>query len=148
MFKIKSIIWHRHFAYSYEHLYGNAIYGEDLKFIPLWFILVKTFSYICKQTSYTCILSEILEVFSLSQWKREHDIQFGVPLSTWTKALLLEHLDIAQYRESTECQRGSGLYTSSTYNYRNTGFNLNASHTSQCEFKNRNHHGFFYHNYL
>ncbi|XP_062581277.1 uncharacterized protein LOC134243073, partial [Saccostrea cucullata] len=68
--------------------------------------------------------------FSLSDWKRKYDIPFG-PLDNWTKSLLLEYLDIAQYRDSNECKRGEGFYTFTFYNYRDTGFNQNASIISQ-----------------
>ncbi|XP_062582876.1 uncharacterized protein LOC134244633, partial [Saccostrea cucullata] len=69
--------------------------------------------------------------FSLSAWRRQHSVPFGIPLNTWTKALLLEHLDIAQYRESNECIRGKGYYTCTNYGGVGTGFNLNASRIPQ-----------------
>ena len=71
--------------------------------------------------------------FSLSAWKEKQGIALADPLPPWAQVLLLEELDIAQYMESAQCVRGSGLYTNSVKTGTDTGFNQNAATTPQCE---------------
>lgn len=71
--------------------------------------------------------------FSLSAWKEKQGIALADPLPPWAQVLLLEELDIAQYMESAQCVRGSGLFANSVKTGTDTGFNQNAATTPQCE---------------
>lgn len=54
-------------------------------------------------------------------------------MNGWPELLLFEELDIAQYVYSTQCARGSGLYTSSSVSGVDIGFNTDAASYSQSK---------------
>lgn len=70
--------------------------------------------------------------FSLSAWKDKQGIAAADPLPAWAQVLLLEELDIAQYMDSAQCVRGTGLYGNTVKLGTDTGFNQNAATTPQC----------------
>ena len=85
------------------------------------------------QLKETTMIFVLYPGFSLSAWKEKQGIALADPLPPWAQVLLLEELDIAQYMESAQCVRGSGLYANSVKTGTDTGFNQNAATTPQCE---------------
>lgn len=93
--------------------------------------------YYCKLDLKQFLLSFILwhgfAGFSLSNWRSSNGVPAGTSMTGWPELLLFEELDIAQYVYSTQCVRGTGLYTSSSVSGVNIGFNTDAASYSQSK---------------